>query len=167
MIGKILVGLTHVDVLYLDDAGTYHQIETLFAEGFENVQVGGLNDINAARQIATSGPGGPVLLTTDAPTSVGPAAPQKLALFNYPNPFNPRTTIRYGIPTESHVTLGVYDVTGRLVRHLIDRPGHPSGVHAVIWDGRDNHDRIMAAGVYIYRIRAGRQSETGRMVLLQ
>ncbi|MDH3216536.1 MAG: T9SS type A sorting domain-containing protein [Candidatus Krumholzibacteria bacterium] len=171
VIGKVLAGLTHVDILYLEDTGSAHQIEELFAEGFEGVTVGGLNDINDARQIATSGPGGPVLLRPLVASAVGDAAVGQpslaLELSNYPNPFNPNTTIRYQVPTISDVTLRIYDVEGRLVRTLVDRPGHAAGVHTVVWHGRDDRARDLSSGVYFYRLNAGSRSESRRMVLLQ
>ena len=170
VVGKIMAGLTHVDVVYLEASGTTHQIENLFDEGFEGVQVGGLNDINDAQQIATAGPGGPVLLNPLAATAVGdlPGGPAaSFALSNYPNPFHPATTILYAIPTVSDVKLRIYDVTGRLVRELVDRPDHAAGTHSVVWNGRDDRDRSVSSGVYLYRLEAGGRSATGRMTRVE
>jgi len=168
VIGKILAGLTHVDVIYFEQTGLTYQIETLFAEGFETVSVGELNDINDARQIATSGPGGPVLLTPIVVSAAGDGTPgMELELSNFPNPFNPSTMIRYQVPRVSDVTLRIYNVPGRLIRTLVDLNAHAAGSNTVVWDGRDDRDGIVPSGVYFYRITAGSQSETRRMVLLK
>ncbi|MHB8107742.1 MAG: FlgD immunoglobulin-like domain containing protein [Candidatus Cryosericum sp.] len=78
--------------------------------------------------------------------------PERLALTSVaPNPFNPRTTIRYSLPQPSHVTLGLYDQRGRLVRSLADS-SLPAGEHEVEWDGRDAQGALAASGTYIVRL---------------
>jgi hypothetical protein len=86
---------------------------------------------------------------------------------NYPNPFNPNTTIAYTLPQAATVTLGVYDVSGRLVKLLVDGAGETAGPHTVTWDGCDGHGHNVPAGVYMYRLNAGRLTETRRMVLVK
>ena len=82
---------------------------------------------------------------------------------NFPNPFNPVTTIRFGLPEPSHVTLVVFDVQGREVDTLVDG-SIPAGYHMLAWDATH-----LSSGVYIYRIKTadGAFSDTGRMVLLK
>jgi hypothetical protein len=85
---------------------------------------------------------------------------------NVPNPFNPATRIRFGVRETSAVTLAIYDVAGRLVRILVHKslgPGH----YVEDWDGRDDHGRAVASGVYFYRLDAGARSVSRRMVLLR
>jgi hypothetical protein len=86
---------------------------------------------------------------------------------NVPNPFNPVTTIGYSIPEEGRVALRVYDVTGRLVRTLVD--GHQcAGVSQAIWRGNDNNGAPVASGVYFYRLSTeGEAAQTRKMVLLR
>ncbi|MCK4547730.1 MAG: T9SS type A sorting domain-containing protein [Candidatus Eisenbacteria sp.] len=86
---------------------------------------------------------------------------------NTPNPFNPVTTIGYSIPRDGRVSLQVFDVTGRLVRTLVD--GHQSaGAGQVIWQGKDNNGAPVASGVYFYRLSVeGEKAETRKMVLLR
>lgn len=72
---------------------------------------------------------------------------------NYPNPFNPSTTIRYQLPVNSTATLQVYDVLGKEVRTLV-RGFLPAGHHVTVWDGRDDSGGIVASGVYFYRLVA-------------
>ncbi len=85
---------------------------------------------------------------------------------NFPNPFNPKTTISFALSGEEHVRLSVYDLSGRVVKTLIDGPMSAS-VHDVVWDGKnDNGDRI-ASGVYFYKLVAGGYSATEKMVMIK
>ena len=70
---------------------------------------------------------------------------------NYPNPFNPETTIRYELPANGEVIVKVYDLTGRLVKVLLNAT-LPAGSHTVHWDGTDFRGNQVAAGIYIYQI---------------
>jgi len=85
---------------------------------------------------------------------------------NYPNPFNPTTNIYYQIPTAGIVDLKVYDVSGRLVRTLING-FKEKGLYSVSWDGKDEFGRDVASGVYFLRMRAGDFDKTRRMILLR
>ena len=86
---------------------------------------------------------------------------------NYPNPFNPVTSIRYGITDRAHVTLRVYDVRGRLVRTLVDEVQNPDANHRVEWNGRNNAGNPVASGVYFYKLNAKNFTKTRKMVLLR
>jgi outer membrane protein assembly factor BamB len=84
----------------------------------------------------------------------------------YPNPFNPSTTIGFTLGEAARVRLSIYDVSGRLVRELLDdRRG--AGLHSEIWDGTDHAGRGVSSGVYFYRLEAGQFIETKKMVLLR
>ena len=85
---------------------------------------------------------------------------------NFPNPFNPSTTIKFTLPANSDVSLNVYNTRGQLVRNLINDT-LPGGEHSVVWNGLDTHGRTSASGMYFYRIEASGVSETRRMVLLK
>jgi len=85
---------------------------------------------------------------------------------NQPNPFNPTTTIRFVLPVREDVTLAIYDANGHLVRTLVNEvQGY--GAHEVTWDGRDDDGAAMGSGVYFYRLRAGKLTESKKMVLLK
>ncbi|HEU4363932.1 MAG TPA: FlgD immunoglobulin-like domain containing protein, partial [Candidatus Krumholzibacteria bacterium] len=102
------------------------------------------------------------------PTPVGDRpAPRQLALSNFPNPFNPGTTIRYTLPEAAVTSLRVYDVTGRLVRTLFAGERVPAGTFEVEWNGRDERGADVASGVYFFRIDAGTRSFTRKAVLLK
>ena len=101
--------------------------------------------------------------------SVGipPTAPVHLNLGpNYPNPFNPITTIPFELDRSALVQLAVYGADGRLVKVLI-AAGRSPGAHTVVWDGRDATGRVVSAGTYFYRLTSGLQQRAGRMVLLK
>jgi hypothetical protein len=85
----------------------------------------------------------------------------------YPNPFNPVTTISYDLRDPSAVNLTIYDVTGKLVQTLVAAEPTPAGHHEVVWKGRDQAGRVVAAGVYFYRLDAGGYSETRKMILVR
>ncbi len=91
-----------------------------------------------------------------------PKLPAGYALYsNYPNPFNPQTTIRYDLPEETLVNLSVYTLHGRLVETLVnERQG--AGRHEHIWRPNDT-----VSGLYLYRLRAGDFAETRKMVVLK
>jgi hypothetical protein len=168
VIGQLLAGLTYVDILYLEETGVSYPVESLFADS--NVEVSGLNDINDARQLAPSGPGGPVLLTPTASTSVEPhqvGSTGDLDLVSLPNPSRQVTTIRYTIPSASGVTLRVYDAAGRLVRALVDQSALTAGERSVTWDGRDTSGQHVAAGVYLVRLEAAGDRKTERIVRIR
>jgi hypothetical protein len=80
---------------------------------------------------------------------------------NFPNPFNPVTTIRYGIPAAGRVTLTVYDILGRTVAVLVDAI-HQPGRHDATFDGMR-----YSSGVYFYRIQAGDFQSLKKMVMLK
>jgi hypothetical protein len=83
-----------------------------------------------------------------------------------PNPFNPRTAIRFDVPATVHAKLRIYGVDGRLLRTLMDGTVAP-GRHTYTWDSRDDAGRQAAAGVYYYVLEAGDYKATRRMVLLK
>ncbi|RMH70606.1 MAG: T9SS C-terminal target domain-containing protein, partial [Gemmatimonadetes bacterium] len=85
---------------------------------------------------------------------------------NYPNPFNPKTTLRFDVPQTARVSLSIYDVSGALVRTLVDGEVE-AGYHQVVWDGTDASGQAVKSGVYVYRLDAGSFSQTESMVLLR
>jgi hypothetical protein len=89
---------------------------------------------------------------------------------SYPNPHDSHSsaaTINYYLPAVTEVRLGIYDVSGRLVRTLRDGASEDAGPHSAVWQGRDDKDGQLPSGVYFYRLEAGRESCMKRMVLLR
>jgi len=96
-----------------------------------------------------------------------PAPPQPLVLHqNNPNPFNPSTRIAYYLPSETRVTIDVYDVQGILVSRLVDGI-QVRGEHTVEWNGRNHLGRPVRTGVYFCRLRTGSEILTRKMLLLR
>ncbi len=85
---------------------------------------------------------------------------------NFPNPFNPVTTIEFSISRDSHVDLIIYDVSGRLIRTLLD-DFKKMGNYSIKWNGRDKRNRPVASGVYFYRLKTGNFTKSKKMVLLR
>ena len=85
---------------------------------------------------------------------------------NYPNPFNPHTAIPFTLAAAGAVRLRVYDLRGRLVRTLWDGP-LAAGAHRLDWDGRNAAGRPVASGVYLYRLEAGGQVHSRKLLKLE
>ena len=85
---------------------------------------------------------------------------------NYPNPFNPTTRIEYQIPTPGHIEIQLYNITGELVKTLINTE-HAAGKYSVTWNGKDNDNRPVASGMYIYRVLFGNSVLSRKMLLLK
>ncbi|MCK5832505.1 T9SS type A sorting domain-containing protein [bacterium] len=83
-----------------------------------------------------------------------------------PNPFNAACGITFDIPSDSKVTLEVFDMMGRKISTVADGDFAP-GTHRVIWNGNDDYDREVSSGVYFYRMNAGDFKASGRMVLIR
>ena len=112
-------------------------------------------DLNGAKHYTAE-------VSVDVLTSVVESAPLAFTLEqNYPNPFNAGTVIRFTLPSTATVALTVYDVLGHEVRTLVEGP-MAAGMHQVSWDGSQ-----LASGVYIYRLTAGEQVQTRRMVYVR
>ena len=99
-----------------------------------------------------------VTAVTDGPS----ALPGRFQLRqNYPNPFNPTTAISFETPLRQPVELDVFNVLGQKVTSLVNQE-LPAGRHTVVFDGSG-----LASGVYLYRLKAGSNKETRKMVLLK
>jgi hypothetical protein len=85
---------------------------------------------------------------------------------NHPNPFNPATSISFSIERDQHVTLAVYDISGRLVATLADR-AMIAGKYTERWNGRDRSGTPAATGVYFFKLGAGNRTLTRKAVLVK
>ncbi len=100
-------------------------------------------------------------------TKANLAVPTSFVLYpNFPNPFNPVTTIRYDLPIRAKVDLTIFDLMGRKVITFVNRT-EDAGFRSVQWDGTDDLGRSVSAGVYLYQIQAGEFSQTRKMLLLK
>jgi len=95
------------------------------------------------------------------------AIPEDYALhYNYPNPFNPVTTMLYDLPETGHTRLIIYDLLGREVHVLIDKVMNP-GYYSTQWNGRNSQGQMVGAGVYLYQIQSNGFIQTRKMLLLK
>ena len=85
---------------------------------------------------------------------------------NYPNPFNPVTTIRYSLSIRANVTVSVYNLMGQQIIDLVNRY-HDAGFHQVTWRGKDNVGNTVPSGVYFYRVTTKDESLTEKMLLMK
>ena len=85
---------------------------------------------------------------------------------NYPNPFNPTTTISYSINSNSKVTLDIYNIRGQKIRTLVNE-NQMANTYNVVWDGKDSAGKTAASGVYFYKLTAGRYVSTKKMILMK
>jgi hypothetical protein len=141
-------------------------------DGFSNGEE--LQDPNGAWQIGQPAPGDPALVTLpgspdDFPTSIAVLStlPDKFELANnYPNPFNPSTTIEFSVPEQSDVKIAVFDITGTLVTELVNEV-FGAGTYRTVWNARDNFGSYVASGLYIYRMSAGNFTQAKRMLFIK
>ncbi|HEX9005724.1 MAG TPA: FlgD immunoglobulin-like domain containing protein, partial [Bacteroidota bacterium] len=109
----------------------------------------------------------PVSLTTTQVKQLTGTEPNRFVLSqNYPNPFNPSTVIQYELGKAANVRLDIYSVTGQLVRSLVSGQ-EQAGLHTVTWNGTNGHGEQVATGVYLYRLQAGTQVESKKMLLMK
>jgi len=143
--------LVQMDVLALDGLTESTQITLTDFRLNENTII----DVASAAEISLS-----VLGIDDQ-------MPSKFALNNnYPNPFNPETTIHFDIPEEAKVKLTIYDVSGKEV-NVLTAGTLNAGSYRVRWDGKDHRGQGVSAGMYLYHIDAGEFSDTKKLILLK
>ena len=85
---------------------------------------------------------------------------------NFPNPFNPVTTLKYDLSEDGLVNITIYDILGNVVNNLINA-NQSSGYKSIQWDATNNQGEPVSAGVYLYKIQAGEYRATKKMVLLK
>ncbi|MCX6150175.1 MAG: T9SS type A sorting domain-containing protein, partial [Ignavibacteriales bacterium] len=89
-----------------------------------------------------------------------------LDINNYPNPFNPTTTISFTLPSDGRVTIKVYDMLGREVKTLVN-DFKSTGSYSIIWDSKDNYSNEVSSGIYFYNIKFKDNSVTKKMLLVR
>ncbi len=98
-----------------------------------------------------------------------PSSQQALVevLGNHPNPFNPATTISYRLNAPGRTSLRIYDLSGRLIRNLLNGQELSAGVHESTWQGKNDAGQAVPSGVYLYRLEAGNHGQSRRLMLLK
>jgi len=105
-------------------------------------------------------------LATPVNDSVNGVSPVNSLSFNYPNPFNPQTTISYSLSAQTHVRLNIYNLKGQLVRSLVDAT-EQKGNHQVVWNGTDDKNLAVGSGIYLYKLDAPGYTRVLKMMLMK
>lgn len=103
-----------------------------------------------------------VAVNTPQPSPI----PSSFDLLNYPNPFNPATTIEYSLSRATHVTVKIYNLLGLEVRTLVDKISQ-TGIYQTKWDGMNDNGQPVASGVYVYQLHCDSQVQTRKMTLMK
>ncbi|NIT59452.1 MAG: T9SS type A sorting domain-containing protein, partial [Aliifodinibius sp.] len=102
-------------------------------------------------------------ISTDDPNKF----PKSFSLYpNYPNPFNPNTTIRYDLVKKSKVVFIIYNTLGQKVKTLINET-QTAGSKSVIWDGTDNTGQSVSSGLFLYTLRVDDIQQSRKMLLIR
>lgn len=88
-------------------------------------------------------------------------------LGNYPNPFNPETTINFFITEKTTGSLKIFNLRGQLVNTVINKEAFSIGYHKVTWNGKDSSQHRVSSGIYFYRLETEQASDVGKMILLK
>ena len=95
------------------------------------------------------------------------AVPEKVDLNgNFPNPFNPTTTIKFGLPEDSHVQLNIYAMNGQKVHTLLDGQVSKS-YHQIVWDGKNESGQPVSVGMYVYELKTDNKRILKKMLLVK
>lgn len=111
--------------------------------------------------------GGPLLAIDNGHPDRQPLPTSTTLHRNYPNPFNPSTTIEIQLPVATVVSLEIYDIVGRHVETPYSATLQPAGTHKFVWDATDANGNPVASGLYFYRIKTEKGSNIGKMMLLR
>ncbi|MFA5464722.1 MAG: FlgD immunoglobulin-like domain containing protein [Candidatus Cloacimonadales bacterium] len=85
---------------------------------------------------------------------------------NYPNPFNPETTINFEMEKDAYVTIDIYNAKGQKVKTLVNEHKR-KGMHSVIWNGKDGNGQSVGSGIYFYNMKSGKYTSTRKMILMK
>jgi hypothetical protein len=93
--------------------------------------------------------------------------PKDFVLYpNYPNPFNPSTTIKFALPKEEYTEVTVYDIAGKEVAKLVENNLN-AGTYTVSWNGKNNGGSTVSSGIYLCTIKAGKHFQTIKMIMMK
>lgn len=94
--------------------------------------------------------------------------PTEFAVFpNYPNPFNPETTLKFQIPDQERISILIYDLKGNLVKHLLNNTLLQPGEHQVKWDATNDAQTTVSSGTYVYRVVSKKHTKIGKMIFIK
>ena len=166
----IAVGLVETDT----NSGIYEGMAYVFeSTGDDTIRS---DDINQIIRVDTSGDD--IFIVSNIDTTkkfhvtytpevrVQEALPKVFTTGAKPNPFVDILVINYQLPQKAHVTVEILDVTGRVINTLVNEPKEP-GCYSIVWHGKDKHGRTLPAGIYFYRIKAGKNCALRKIIKLK
>jgi hypothetical protein len=160
------------------DGYSYHHITTTFNDGTNHCEVDSAGRVNAAGNEIIAALNwmfdgvppefciNPCRDLSDAPNPDAVDFKVNRLYQNAPNPFNPRTVIRFSVAERGPMNLSIYDVRGRLVKRLA-KETKDAGLHSLVWDGTDNEGHRVGSGIYWSQLRAGDYVSNKKMMLLR
>ena len=155
LVSGIEASIAMIGILDLDGS------QSIESGHYDLLQLDGKYDLTQAMAVDANGQ--TVMLTAAKSGNL----PSDYALDpNYPNPFNPVTTIGFSLPQAGEVSLDIFNLLGQQVRTLIDRR-LSSGRYRLSWDGTDDNSETVTSGVYFYRLKTDDNAETRKMLLLK
>lgn len=166
--GQLNAGLDTFATLYFTTGASWDPTVTNNIDTFTLIsgQELSFTDVNAKDVVPIYDPPGNLDVRDDkGPGSSGIPKAFNLSQ-NYPNPFNAVTVISFAMPKAGHVNLEIYNILGQKVKDLVDEKV-TAGYKKVVWDGKDNTGRIVASGVYFYKLRTEGFVEVMKMTLLK
>jgi flagellar hook assembly protein FlgD len=92
--------------------------------------------------------------------------PVQFEIGNYPNPFNPQTTIHFSIDRTENVKIMIYDIRGRAIRTLVNKTLN-GGIYNTVWDGKNDSGNAAASGIYFAMLRSGEKVKIHKMMLVR
>jgi hypothetical protein len=168
--------VAHYNIYKINDGGSPALDGTAADTTYEFAAVRGVHHRIQVSGVAHDGREGPLSLPSnevffdpEIPQTGDDIPPAALLMPNFPNPFNPQTTIAYGVPENADpgapLSLEVYDLRGHLVRRL---PVENSpGWHGAVWNGADDAGSVRGSGQYVVRFRCGGATRTWKMTMLK
>jgi len=145
-------------------------VDSLFQINGEHIQVLDWNVIVSDGIYDIQSSNGPFSITLIGDYLLGikdNLMPKSFALHqNFPNPFNPTTTIQFDVPKQSYVKIDIYNLLGRRVKTLVKK-SMPAGFHSVMWNGTNEKGNPLSTGMYIYQINAGEFHSVRKLVLMK
>lgn len=103
---------------------------------------------------------------SDAGYSSVPKIPKIFSISNYPNPFNPETTIEYALPKEANIQLRIFNANGQLVETIIDGI-HEAGYYSIKWRGMNQYGQLLASGIYFLTMQLPDKTINRKLLLLR
>ena len=151
---------THPNILQWDEDFTWQHLE--YISNRKDIWYVGFGHLYLYRFIASSDQ----VVYLDITDNIKPNVSKINLHQNYPNPFNPITSLSYDLPEHGFVNIAVYDMLGRLVKTLVN-DSQTRGSKSTQWNGTNDRNEPVSAGLYLYTIQAGEFRQTKKMVLLK